>query len=147
MAENTVPVWGKTAKIGSVLVTAANTSSQGGGTIATDIFLAATMGANGGYVRMIQWIPTATTPTTTTGTVGRVFASTVASGTTTSANTSVIWEQTLQAFGADNATVAVPGYYQVIEQAFPANATVLCTNHAAPAANTAWRLVVYWTDY
>ena len=44
MAENTVPIWGKTPKIGSVLVTAANTSSQGGGTIATDIFLAATMG-------------------------------------------------------------------------------------------------------
>jgi hypothetical protein len=147
MAENTVPIWGKTPKIDSITVTAANTSSSGAGTIATDIFKAATMGANGGYVRMVQWIPTATTPTTTTGTVGRVFKSSVASSTTAATDTFLIWEQTLQAFGAGNATVAVPSYFHVIEQAFPANATVLCTNHAAPAANTAWRLVVYWTDY
>lgn len=93
--------------LGSVLVTAANTSSAGGGTIATDIFLAASGDAtNGMYVAYVRFIPVATAPTTTTATVGRVFISTVDSGATTSSNTYLYQEVTLPAIAADNATAA-----------------------------------------
>lgn len=147
MAANTSPIFGKTPKLSSVLVTAANTSSQGGGTVGTDIFLAYTAGSNGAYVTRVRLIPTATTPTTTTATVARVFVSSVTSGTTASTDTFLIAEQTLAAIAADNATVGVSPYDFVIEAPIPAGYAILVTNHAAPAANTAWRAVVFATDY
>ena len=88
MAANSNPRFTKIGKISSVLVTAANTSSQGGGTVATDIFLAFTADStNGSFVERVRLIPTATAATTTTASVARVFVSSVASGATTSANT------------------------------------------------------------
>lgn len=147
MAANTAPIFGKTPKVSSVLVTAANTSSQGGGTVGTDIFLAYTAGSNGAYVTRVRLIPTATTPTTTTATVARVFVSSVTSGSTASGDTYLIAEQTLAAIAADNASVGVSPYDFVIEAPIPAGYTILVTNHASPAANTAWRAVVFAMDY
>ena len=151
MAGNSDPLFVRNGKNGSVLVTAANTSSQGGGTIGTDIFLAFTADAtNGSLVRQIDFIPTATAPTTTTATVGRVFISSVSSGATTSANTRLVGEVTLPAAAADNASAAVlpvswipPAGALVLA----ASETVLITNHAAPAASTAWRINVYGGDF
>lgn len=149
MAANTDPIFSKNGKIGSVLVTAANTSSQGGGTIATDIFLAFTADAtNGSFVRQVRWIATATTANTaTSATVGRVFISSVTSGATTSANTYMIAEVTLPSVSADSSTVAA-GYIDIaLGFPIPAGFTILVTNHAAPAANSAWRAVVIAGDY
>lgn len=147
MAANTSPIFTLTPNVGSVLVTAANTSSQGGGTVGTDIFLAFTAGANGSYIDRIRWIPTATAATTTTATVGRAFLSTIASGATTSANTKLWEERTLAAIAADNASTAVVWYDTPLGFFIPATTTILVTNHAAPAANTAWRAVVIGGDY
>lgn len=148
MPANSDPIFTKNGKIGSVLVTAANTSSQGGGTIGTDIFLAFTADAtNGSFVQRVRLIPTATTPTTTTATVARVFISSVTSGTTTSANTYLWDELTLPAVAADNASAAVMEFDILLGFALPASYTILITNHAAPAANTAWRAVVVAGDY
>lgn len=147
MAQNTSPIFGKTPNVDSVLVTAANTSSQGGGTVGTDIFKAFTAGANGAYVSKVRLIPTATTPTTTTATVARIFVSSVTSGSTASTDTFLIAEQTLAAVGADNASVGVSYYDIVIEAPIEANQTILVTNHAAPAANSAWRVVAFGMDY
>lgn len=148
MPANTDPVFTKNARIDSVLVTAANTSSQGGGTIGTDIFKAFTADAtNGSFIRFVRLIPTATTPTTTTASVARIFVSSVTSGATTSANTYLVAEYTLAAIGADNASTAVNGFDVMLNFAIPASYTILITNHAAPAANTAWRAVVVGGDY
>lgn len=147
MAANTAPIFTEAPKVGSVLVTAANTSSQGGGTVATDIFLAYTAGADGAYIDRVRWIPTATAPTTTTATVGRVFISSVSSGATTSANTWLVGEFVLPATAADNASASVQYYELPLNIGIAANATILVTNHAAPAANTAWRAVVFGGDY
>lgn len=96
MAGNSTPIFSKNGRLESVIVTAANTSSQGGGTIATDIFKAATADAtNGSFVEYVRWIATATTPTNTTATVGRVYLSSVTSGATTSANTILVAEVAL----------------------------------------------------
>lgn len=148
MAANATPIFTKNGRVESVLVTAANTSSQGGGTIATDIFKAATADAtNGSFVEFVRWIATATTPTNTTATVGRVYLSSVTSGATTSANTYLVAEVALPVVAADNATTAGNAIDIALNLRVPAGWTVLATNHAAPAANTAWRLVVPIADY
>lgn len=148
MAGNVSPQFTKNGVVGSVLVTAANTSSQGGGTIATDIFKVVTADAsNGSFIDYVRCIPTATTPTTTTATVGRLFASSVTTGTTTSSNTILIIEVALPAIAADNAST--PANYIDIPLNFrlPAGWTLLATNHAAPAANTSWRFTAIGGDY
>ena len=142
------PQFTKNGVLGSVLVTAANTSSQGGGTIATDIFKALTADTtNGTFVEYVRWIPTATTPTSTGATVGRVFASSVTSGAVTSANTVLLAEVALPIIAADSATLAVNWIDIPINCRLPAGWTLLVTNHAAPAANTAWRANVVGGDY
>ena len=147
MAANTTPVYGRTPNISSVLVTAANTSSQGGGTVGTDIFLAYTAGSDGSYVRKVRFIPTASTPTTTTATVGRVFISSVNTGSTASTDTFLHAEQTLPAIGAANASTGVSHFDVIVEEPLEAGQTILVTNHAAPAANSAWRATVYGMDF
>jgi hypothetical protein len=148
MPGNSDPIFTKNGKIGSVLITAANTSSQGGGTIGTDIFLAFTADAtNGSFVQRVRFIPTATTPTTTTATVARIFISSVTTGATSSANTYLWDELTLPAVAADNASAAVMEFDVLLGFALPPGFTILVTNHAAPAANTAWRAVVVAGDY
>lgn len=148
MAGNTSPQFTKNGNISSVLVTAANTSSAGGGTVATDIFKAFTADAtNGSYVDTVRWSPVATTPTTTTATVGRVFASSVTSGATTSANTILLAETTLAAIAADNASTAAYGYDVPLGMRLPAGWTILVTNHAGPAANSNWRATIFAGDY
>ena len=145
---NSDPIFTRNGALNSVLVTAANTSSQGGGTIATDIFKAFTADAtNGSYVQRVRWLPTATTPTTTTATVGRVFISSVTSGATTSANTWLWDEVVLPATAADNASAAVTEFDIILGFALNPGYTILVTNHAAPAANTAWRAIVVAGDY
>ena len=139
---NTDPLFIALPLISSVLVTAANTSSQGGGTIGTDIFLVETAGADGTFWGILRLIPTATAPTTTTATVMRIFFSTQSSGATSSANTYLFQEVTLAAIPADNATTAVTWYDVAINQAVPTGMNLLVTNHAAPAANTAWRAII-----
>lgn len=140
MASNISPNFTKNGVFSSVLVTAANTSSQGGGTIGTDIFKVVTADAsNGTYVDRVDFMPTATTPTTTTATVGRVFISSVTSGATTSANTMLYGEVVLPATNADNASTSVAPISVPLGFRLPAGYTILVTNHAAPAANTNWR--------
>ena len=143
MPSNNDPIWTKNGRVGSVLVTAANTSSAGGGTIGTDIFLIATADAtNGSFFGVVRVIPVATTPTSMTATVGRIFLSTQSSGSTTSSNTYLINEHTLPAAAADNASTGVYWFDIPIYTPVPASMSLLCTNHAAPAANTNWRYVL-----
>ena len=148
MAANADPAFTRIGKINGVLVTAANTSSQGGGTVGTDIFLAFTADAtNGSFVREARWMLTETTiATASTATVGRVWASSVTSGSTTSSNTHLLQEVALASQTPSSTLAGVP---IIIPLGFwlPAGWTILASNHAAPAANTAWKLVVIGGDY
>jgi hypothetical protein len=148
MAANSNPRFTRVGNIGSVLVTAANTSSQGGGTVGTDIFKAFTADAtNGSFIERVRLMATATAPTATTATVARVFVSSVSSGATTSANTYLVAEVTLPATAADNASAAVSPLDVPLGITLAAGWTILVTNHAAPAANSAWRATVIGGDY
>lgn len=133
--------------IQSARITAANTSSQGGGTIGTDIFLTESTGANGSFIERVRFSPTATAPTTTTATVARVFYSTQSSGATTNANTFLLGEVTLPATAADNASASAPVIDLVLNVNIPTGFHILVTNHASPAANTAWVATCIGADY
>ena len=76
-----------------------------------------------------------------------MFISSVTSGATTSANTFIVGEITLPAIAADNASTGVIWFDVMLGFAIDPSFTVLVTNHAAPAANTAWRAVVVAGDY
>lgn len=147
MAANLYPIYPKTPDVDAVAITAANTSSQGGGTIGTDIFLLKTAPADGMIVRRIRFVPTATAQTATTATVARVFLSTQSSGATTSANTHLWAEVALASQTADSSTAAVSPIEIALDTPVPSGFSVLVTNHAAPAANTQWKAILIGSDY
>lgn len=148
MAGNTDPIYTKQGAIGAVAVTAANTSSQGGGTVATDIFLAFTADAtNGSFVREVRWtLGESTIATASTATVGRIFISTVTSGSTTSSNTH-LWQEVALAAQTPSSTAAGVPIVVPLNIILPAGYTILVTNHAAPAANTHWKAIVIAGNY
>src|ERR1041385_2452304 len=95
MAANTAPIFSLTPNVSSVTLTttAANTSSAGGGTVATDIFKVFTTGANGSFVQKIRFMSVASAANTTgVATTLRVFISSVGSGATSAADTFLIGE-------------------------------------------------------
>jgi hypothetical protein len=148
MAANTNPIFTLGANVSFVAVTAANTSSEGGGTVGTTIFLAYTPGSNGDFLESVVWMPTASSAaTTTTGTVGRVFLSTVNSGSTTSSNTFLIGEVLLPSVTADSSSAPVYPVELVINRKIPSGMYVLVTNHAAPASNSQWIAVCFGGSY
>ena len=149
MAANTSPIYSLTPNISGIAPTAANTNSDGTGTIGTNIFKAYTAGSNGSYVSVIRWSAVGTAAATnTTATVGRIFFSSLTSGTTSPGNnTFLVAEYSLAVQSTDHATNATFFIEVPINKALPNGWTVLVTNHAAPAANTAWQAVVYGGDY
>lgn len=141
MAYNDTPTFGKIVRTPSVAVTAANTSSQGGGTIGTDTFLIYTAPPEGAYLRKLTAVPTSSVAATaTTATVGRVFKSTQSSGATTSANTDNLGkEHALASQTAAQTTTPVTPIEIPLGIFLAGNLSLLVTNHAAPAANTQWK--------
>jgi hypothetical protein len=149
MAKNIDPIYPKIPRVRGVAITAANTRSDGVGTIGTDIFLVGTVSAtDGAFIRFIELWPTASVAgTSTTATVARAFLSEVSSGATTVANTNPIGELPLSPQSAANSTAAVSPIVIQVNKQVDAGKSILITNHAAPAANTQWKAVAYWGDY
>lgn len=148
-APNTSPIYSLTPNIAGVAPSAANTNSDGTGTIGTNIFKAWTAGAQGSYISVIRWSAVGTAAATnTTATVGRIFISSLSSGTTSPGNnTFLIAEYSLAVQAADHSTNATFFIEVPLNKAVPPGWSILVTNHAAPAANTAWQAVVYAGDY
>ena len=149
MPGNIDPIYSKVGFNGTPLaVTAANTSSQGGGTIATDIWLIWTSDAtNGGFCQGVQFsLAESTIATASTATVGRVFWSTVTSGATASTDTHLIAEVALVTQTPSSTLAGVPIWIP-INKAFDAGVTILVTNHAAPVANTHWKALPFGGKY
>lgn len=132
-----------------VKVTAANTKSDGAGTVGTDMFKAFTADpVNGSFVDKILWMPCATVASTNTAaTVARVFLSSVASGATTDANTHLIAEISLPAQTADAPTNAVNPFPMPLGIQVPAGWFLHVTNHIAPNANTFWKATAFGGDF
>lgn len=148
MAGNSDPLFIRVAAINGVSVTAANTSSRGTGTIGTDIFeVFRADDINGSFVRRVDWIATASTPTSTTATVGRLFITSVQSGATSIDDTDLLAEVTLPATAADNATTPVFPISVPLDLAIPPGYAILASTHAAPVTNTGWQATAFGGHY
>lgn len=150
MSGNSTPQFPKQANASlGVAITAANTKSDGAGTIGTDLFLAFIADVtNGSFVDFVRFFPSATTAsTTTTGTVGRVFLCSVTSGATTAANCTCIGEVLLSSIVADSPTLTVNAVDFPVGFRIPLGWSILVSCHAAPAASTAWKALAVGADY
>lgn len=95
----------QSVKFGSAALT---TSDGSGGTVGTNIFLLYTPGANDSYVEACRIVGVASAASTATAATScRIYRSTVNTGSTTTANTHLIWEGALPSVTADSATAAV----------------------------------------
>lgn len=148
MAGNAIPQFCKNGTLGTPCeITAANTSSKGTGIIGTDIFKCFEAGVEGSLVEYVRFMPTATASNTTTATVARVFASSATSGAVTTANTHLLAEVSLPSVAVDNSVNPVYPVDVPLSVRIPAGWTILVTQHAAPVANTAWKVTAVAGDY
>lgn len=147
MPANTSPIFTLTPKVTGVRVTAANTSSAGGGTIGTDIFLAFTPGANGSYLQKIRFsLAESTINTASSAAVLRVYVSTLSTGSTSAADTFLIQEINA---ASQTPSSTVSGYPIEIPLNFaiPSDRYLLVSTSVAPATNTTWVATTYGGDY
>lgn len=151
MAANIDPIYTLVPNVGTTRITAQQATSgrsDGGGTIATDIFLAFTAGSNGSFVRDIKIKPAATAAATaTTATAIRVYISTQGSGATTSANTKLVDEVAVPSVTAASTTTPVPTFSVPLNFAIPSGTFILVGSGAAIAANTEFHVEVIGGDY
>ena len=149
MPGNATPQFTRNGNVSGVAITAANTNSEGVGTIGTTSFLAFTADAtNGSFVDTVRFFATASAAATaTTATVGRIFISSLASGTTAATNTFCIGEVWLPVLSADSSTQPNSPIDFPVGFRIPPGWTILVTNHAVPAASTQWIAVVIGGDY
>jgi hypothetical protein len=149
MSANTSPIYSLTPNVHGTSVTAGNATSDGTGTVgSSSLPVVYTAGANGSYVSVVRWSAVANTVTATTGTVGRLFLTTLASGSTTPGTN--IWlfaEYALASQSADNAAtstffIEVPFY-----KALPSGMSIVASTNVSPAGNTSWQVVAYGGDY
>lgn len=149
MPANTAPIYTLTANTNGVAISAANTKSNGDGTIATDIFKVFTAGSNGSWISKVRFNPVATTAaTTTTATVGRVYLSTKSSGATSGGtDTWLLQEVALPSVSADATTTPVNPVEVPLNMAIPSGQTILVSTHHAPAANSSQQAIAVGGDY
>jgi hypothetical protein len=150
MAGNATPQFTRQANIGSALVNAANTASDGTGNITTPtMYVAFTADAtNGSYVESARVMVVASAASTAgAATVIRIYISSVTTGATSSANTWLIYELALPAITADQATTATNFYDIPLGFRIPAGYTILASTHNAANANTDNRVTVFGGDY
>jgi hypothetical protein len=149
MTANIDPSFTTTQSTSSVVVTAANTKSDGTGTIGTDIFKAGGVYVDhGGYVLKLRWIATASSAATTlVATVARIFISSQSSGSTTSADT-YLWEEISLPRVTAASSTSTTNYFDIpLFFSLPPGYTILVTNHTAPTTSTAWCAVLYYGDF
>lgn len=148
--QNKEPIFTLVPQIGTPKnLSAANTKSDGAGTIGTDIFkIFEAHATNGSYVSSVRVTPFASVAATaTTATVIRIFLSSQTSGTVTSANCWLLQEIPMPTQTADHSTVAIFPNEIPINRAIPAGYTILATTHAVPAANTGFMAIAFGGDF
>jgi len=150
MPGNAVPQFTRQGNIGSALVNAANTNSDGTGNIGTPtMYVVLTADAtNGSYVEFARINVVASAAATAgAATVIRLYVSSVGSGATTSANTFLVAEVAIPSITADQSTTATNWFDVPLGFRLPAGWFLLASTHVAAAANTGNRVTAYAGDY
>lgn len=124
------------------------TRSDGVGTVGTDIFKIFTADAtDGSFVSKVRISAAATTSTTMTASVIRVYISSIGSGATTAADTVLYAEVAVAALAAAHTSNAT-NYYEVpFGIALAPSQTILVSIDDNLAANTRWQFLTFAGDY
>lgn len=151
MPANFNPIYTLTPNVGvgKIGTTAALTASFGVGVVDTNLFVAFTAGPSGSFVQRIRFNAIASAAAVNTvATTLRVFLSSVNTGTTTSANTSLLAEVSVPGtLSTANSTNSVLYYDVPLNIAIPATRYVLIGQHVAQTTNQQWQGVVFGGDY
>jgi hypothetical protein len=151
MAANTAPIFTDQPLVGRAVwlpASTANTASTGTGTIGTSMLLLLTAGTDGSFLNRIRFTPSASVASTaTTASIHRLYLSTVSSGATTSADTTLIAEYAAPSQTADQATVSVQPIDVPLGFYIPSGVYLLWSMHHVAAANTAWHAVCFAGSY
>jgi hypothetical protein len=102
----------------------------------------------GGFIQKVRLTPQASVAATaTTATMARFYISSVTSGATTNANTTLFGEYACVAQTADQTTSAVTSLEMPIGIAMKPGETLLVSMHHVAAANTSWGIFAVTGDY
>jgi len=150
MGGNVQPQFTRQGNIGSALVDAANTNSDGTGNITTPtMYICFTADAtNGSYAEFARVIVVASAAATLgAATVIRIYYSTIGSGATSNANTFLLAEIAVPAITADQTTTATNWFDAPLGFRLPAGSFLLASTHVAANASTHNRVTVIGGDY
>lgn len=131
-------------------MTAANTNSDGTGNIGTPtMYVLFTADAtNGSYVEFVRFMVVGNSAgASSAATVARVYASSITSGATSSANTYLVGEVAIPAATSDSATAAGNWFDFPLGFRLPAGWTILGSLGTAASANVGIRGTVFGGDY
>lgn len=150
MAANTSPIFTLIPKVGFGTLTGniGLTRSDGVGTIGTDHFVCFTADAtDGSFVSKVRISCAATTSTTMTASVIRLYISSLTSGTVAATNTVLYQEVAVAALAAAHTSNATNNYEVAFNIAIPASYTILASIDDNLAANTRWQILTFGGDY
>lgn len=149
-AANNSPIYTSTPSIQSGTLTGniGLTRSDGVGTIGTDIFkVFQADNVDGSFVSKVRITAAATTSTSMTASVVRIYLSSKQSGATTAADTYLFQEQAVAALAAAHTSNSTNFYEVTLNLAIPAGWTILASIDDNLAANTRWFLMAFAGDY
>lgn len=150
MAQNTLPIFSKipVVSFGTLTGNIGLTRSDGVGTIGTDMFKMFTADAtDGSFVSKIRISAAATTSTSMTASVIRIYISSITSGSTTAADTVLYCEVAVAALAAAHTSNATNFYEIPVNVALPPSYTILASIDDNLAANTRWHFLTFGGDY
>lgn len=159
MPANTLPIYTKTPHVSAALIPAATAvaKSDGASTGAgnENLYIVFKAGANGSFIQKIRFMVGYTTAATaSTATTMRVFLSTVmsnaegaAAGTTTNANTHLVYEVVLPATTADQSATATAFFDVPLNMPIPSGMGVVVGQHVAQANSVTWKATAIGGDY
>jgi len=150
MAQNTKPIYSLVPVVafGTLTGSIGLTRSDGVGTIGTDMFKIFTADAtDGSFVTKIRISPAATTSTSMTASVIRIYISSITSGATTAADTVLYQEVAVAALAAAHTSNAVNFYEVAFGFPLAPSQTILVSIDDNLAANTRWQFLTFAGDY
>jgi hypothetical protein len=147
MTANTAPIFSVTPRTSSVRVSAAQTASDGTGTVGTNVFLAFTPGVDGSYLQRIRFsLSESTMSTASAAATLRVSIATTNTGTLTTANT-FLYQEINAAAQTPTTTASSYPIDIPLNFALPSGQYIIVSTSVAPTANTAWVATVIGGDY
>ena len=147
MTANTSPIFSVTPRVSSVRVSAAQTASDGTGTVGTNMYLAFTPGIDGSYLQRVRFsLSESTMSTASAAATLRVSIATTNTGTLTTANC-FLYQEINAAAQTPTTTASSYPIDIPLNFAIQSNQYVMVSTSVAPTANTAWVATVIGGDY